>query len=95
MRRSTYTVVLLLMLTTGCGNLSIDRTIVENTGPDELLKLRSGPGLGYGVVLGLPDGTFLNRHNCVTEVGQRWCRVSLNAAPQIIGYVSSDYLSAP
>jgi uncharacterized protein YraI len=94
MRRSKHTIVLLLMLATGCGSLATDRSIVENTGPDELLKLRSGPGLGYGVVLGLPEGTFLNRHNCVTEVSQRWCQVSLNAAPQITGYVSGDYLSA-
>lgn len=94
MQRNTYTLFFLLMLTTGCGSLSTDRSVVQNTGPDDLLKLRSGPGLGYGVILGLPDGTFLNRHYCVTEVGQRWCQVSLNAASQIIGYVSSDYLSA-
>ncbi|MFT7371131.1 MAG: hypothetical protein ACI94O_002463 [Octadecabacter sp.] len=94
MRKSTHAIVLLLMLVTGCGNLPTDHSVVENTGPDELLKLRSGPGLGYGIVLGLPGGTFLNRHNCVTEVGQRWCQVSLKVAPQITGYVSSDYLSA-
>lgn len=67
--------------------------MVQGTGPDELLKLRAGPGLGFSVVLGLPDGTALNQRDCVTELGQRWCRVSLAAAPQITGYVSADYLS--
>jgi hypothetical protein len=45
------------------------------------------------VVLGLPDGTTLDRRDCVTELGQLWCRVSLSAAPGITGYVAADYLS--
>jgi len=69
--------------------------VVEGAGPDELLKLRGGPGLGFRVILGLPDGTELIRRDCVTEMGQLWCRVSLRNAPQVTGYVSADYLSAP
>ena len=68
------------------------RAVVEGAG-SELLKLRAGPGLGYRVILGLPDGTVVTRRGCVTEVGQRWCRVSLEAAPGVMGYVSADYLS--
>ncbi|MFT6533016.1 MAG: hypothetical protein ACJASC_002574 [Limimaricola cinnabarinus] len=68
-------------------------TVVRGTGPDELLKLRAGPGLGYSVILGLPDGTRLQRRDCVTEMGQLWCRVSLADALGITGYVSEDYLS--
>lgn len=94
MHRSTIPVILTIILASGCSNFAADRTLVVGAGPDELLKLRAGPGLGYRVVLGLPDGTSLNRHDCVTEVGQLWCRVSLTAAPQIKGYVSADYLSA-
>ncbi|WP_296426378.1 SH3 domain-containing protein [Yoonia sp.] len=82
------------MLVASCGDLAADRALVAGAGPDELLKLRAGPGLGYNVILGLPDGTSLNRGDCVTEVGQLWCRVSLTAAPQMTGYVSADYLSA-
>jgi len=67
--------------------------VVKGAGPDELLKLRAGPGLGYKVVLGLPDGTRLKRRDCVTEVGQLWCRVSLTSTPGVTGYVSADYLS--
>ncbi|MBU2867322.1 SH3 domain-containing protein [Pacificibacter marinus] len=93
MHRSTIPVILILMLVSGCSNFSADRASVVGTGPDELLKLRAGPGLGFSVILGLPDGTLLNRRDCVTEIGQLWCRVSLTAAPQITGYVSADYLS--
>ena len=94
MLRSTLSVILALMLVASCGEWTADDVLVAGTGPDELLKLRSGPGLGYSVVLGLPDGTSLNRRDCVTEVGQRWCLVSLTAAPRITGYVSDDYLTA-
>jgi uncharacterized protein YraI len=79
--------------TTGIESPSFGRTTVQNVGPDDLLKLRAGPGLGFKVVLGLPDGTVLNRRKCVTELGQRWCQVSLAQAPGITGYVSADYLA--
>lgn len=93
MRRSTLTVLLALVLVAGCGDIGGDRTVVQRAGPDEMLKLRAGPGLGFRVLLGLPDGTALTRHHCVTEVGQLWCRVSLANAPQVSGYVSADYLA--
>jgi uncharacterized protein YraI len=77
----------------GAGSAS-GRAVVEGAG-NELLKLRAGPGLGYRVILGLPDGTALRRQHCVTEVGQTWCRVSLVGAPGMTGFVSADYLSKP
>ena len=75
----------------GCVTLG-STTEVQRTG-DDLLKLRKGPGLGYDVILGLPDGTRLVRRDCVTEVGQLWCRVSLADAPTITGFVAADYLT--
>lgn len=90
MRRSLFAIPILLI--TGCSSITGDRTVVAGTGPNELLKLRSGPGLGFNVILGLPDGTELNRRDCVTEVGQRWCEVSLADGPGITGYVAADYL---
>ena len=69
------------------------RAVVAGAGPDELLKLRAGPGLGYRIILGLPDGTRVLRRDCITEVGQLWCRVSLADAPKITGYVAEDYLT--
>ncbi|MEH6831144.1 MAG: SH3 domain-containing protein [Sulfitobacter sp.] len=93
MHRNIIPVILTFLLLSACSDFATDRTSVLGAGPDELLKLRAGPGLGFSVVLGLPDGTSLIRRDCVTEIGQLWCRVSLAAAPQITGYVSADYLS--
>ena len=94
MLRSSFSMIIALMFVASCGDGVVGNTVVKGAGPDEMLKLRAGPGLGYRVILGLPDGTSLYRHNCVTEVGQLWCRVSLTAAPGIKGYVSADYLTA-
>ncbi len=94
MRRNTFLSLIALMFVASCADLATDRVVVGRTGPEELLKLRAGPGLGFKVILGLPDGTVLNRRDCVTEVGQRWCRVALANAPQVSGYVSADYISA-
>lgn len=80
-----------LMIVAGCAVGG--GTVVRGTGPDELLKLREGPGLNYRIILGLPDGTRLTRHDCVTKSGKLWCRVSLAAKPAVSGYVSADYLS--
>ena len=92
MQRTVFPVIFVFMFVASCSSIVTDRTVVTGAGPGELLKLRAGPGLDYNVVLGLPDGTSLNRRSCVTEVGQLWCQVSLAAAPQITGYVSADYL---
>ena len=82
----------LFLLAAGCAGLGSETVEVHRTGPDDLLKLRTGPGLGFGIIVGLPDGTRLNRYDCVTEVGQRWCEVSLVRSPGLRGYVSADYL---
>jgi hypothetical protein len=52
------------------------RGVIELAGPDELLKLSARLGLGFKVIVGLPDGTELIGRDCVTEVGQFWCRLS-------------------
>ena len=85
---------LALVLAACAGGVGGDAVTVSGTGPDDTLKLRAGPGLGYAVLLGLPDGTALRRFDCVTEVGQLWCRVSLAKAPGVQGFVAADYLTA-
>lgn len=95
MRTLTIPLLLALTLGAGCEDTAAGRAIVKGTGDEQFLKLRAGPGLGYKVILGLPDGTLLTRRNCVAEVGQLWCKVSLATAPGVTGYVSADYLSAP
>lgn len=94
MPRLALTAVLALTVLSGCLTTEGSRVTVERAGPDDLLKLRAGPGLGFRVIVGLPDGTELIRRDCVTEAGQLWCRVSLAKAPSLTGYVSADYLSA-
>ena len=93
MRIYLMPVLFAFILTAGCDAGPARRAVVEGAGAEELLNLRAGPGLGYRVNLGLPDGTVVLRHDCVTELGQLWCRVSLAAAPGLTGYVSADYLS--
>lgn len=85
--------LLTLAILVGCNGVMSSRTVVQRAGPDDLLKLRAGPGLGYKVILGLPDGTEVIRRDCITEVGQLWCRVALADAPGVTGFVSADYLA--
>lgn len=68
-------------------------TVVKGAGPNDLLKLREGPGLNHKIIVGLPDGTRLIRRECLTTGGKLWCRVTLAAKPGVSGYVSADYLS--
>ncbi|WP_238368635.1 SH3 domain-containing protein [Mesobacterium pallidum] len=87
-----------LVLVAGCSaaqSVTGTRTTVQRVGEGDMLKLRAGPGLGYRVLLGLPDGTELVRHDCVTEIGQAWCKVSLAGAPGVTGYVAGDYIDLP
>lgn len=93
MSKSAFTFFCALLLVAGCSGVTGGRVVVKGAGSDDFLKLRYGPGLGYKVKLGLPDGTELTRRDCVTEMGQLWCRVSLASAPTVTGYVSADYLS--
>jgi uncharacterized protein YraI len=95
MSRTLVKSICAVLLVASCSATGDGRVVVKGTGPDDLLKLRYGPGLGYKVLLGLPDGTELRRHSCTTEMGQLWCRVSLARAPGVTGFVSADYLSAP
>lgn len=89
--RSHFAALLALMIVTGCAAGS--GAVVKGAGPDDLLKLRTGPGLEHAIIIGLPDGTRLTRQNCVENRGKVWCRVSLADRPNIRGYVSADYLA--
>ncbi len=95
MRWHVVPILVTLGLLVGCSDSEASRALVEGAGPDDFVRMRAGPGLGYSILLGLPDGTSVDRRDCVTELGQLWCKVSLASAPQVTGYVSGDYLSAP
>lgn len=89
--RTHFAALLALMIAAGCAVGS--GAVVKGVGPDDLLKLRDGPGLDHHIIIGLPDGTRLTRQNCVTNDGKVWCRVTLTDRPTISGYVSADYLA--
>ena len=65
---------------------------VSGVAEDDMLKMRAGPGIGFKVILGLPNGTVLHVHSCEQTGGTRWCKVSLKEARGLKGYVSWAYL---
>lgn len=93
MSRTNFTALMTLILVVGCSGVSDGRVMVRGAGPDDMLKLRSGPGLDNDIIMGLPDGTKLIRRDCKAEGGQTWCRVSLADSPTVSGYVSAEYLA--
>ncbi|SIT02977.1 SH3 domain-containing protein [Paracoccus saliphilus] len=93
MSNSKFSTILALILVAGCSTGSDGRVMVKGAGPDDLLKLRSGPGLEHDIIMGLPDGTRLVRRGCKPTGGRTWCRVSLADSPKTMGYVSAEYLA--
>ncbi len=71
---------------------SMGRYVVAGVGADDMLKMRAGPGTGYDVIVGLPDGTVLRVESCQQTGGTRWCSVALDRARSLKGYVSWAYL---
>lgn len=94
MRKSFLLSAVLGVILSACAGIGGERVVVDRVGSNDLLKLRSGPSLEYNIIMGLPDGTELIRRDCVTEVGQLWCRVVVADTPQVTGWVSADYLTA-
>ncbi|WP_170482055.1 SH3 domain-containing protein [Ruegeria arenilitoris] len=71
---------------------SLGRYEVFGVEDGDMLKLRAGPGIGFNVIVGLPNGTALRVHSCEQTGGTRWCRVSLQRARGLKGFVSWAYL---
>ncbi|MCE8556313.1 SH3 domain-containing protein [Ruegeria pomeroyi] len=71
---------------------SLGRFEVSGVEGDDMLKMRADPGTGYRVILGLPNGTVLRVHTCEQTGGTHWCRVSLEQARRLKGYVNWAYL---
>jgi uncharacterized protein YraI len=97
MRSATLTtlaaIVLGIFLTTESATAaSLGRYEVYGVEEGDMLKMRAGPGTGYIVIVGLPNGTALRVHSCEQTGGTRWCRVSLDRVRQLKGYVSWAYL---
>ena len=69
-----------------------DRYEVFGVQGEDMLKMRAGPGTGFIVIVGLPNGTIVRIDSCQLIGGTRWCKVFLEMAPALKGYVSSTYL---
>lgn len=89
--RTHFAALLALLVASGC--VAGSGAVVKGVEQNDLLKLRQGPSLEHKIIIGLPNGTRLTRHNCVDNHGKVWCRVSLNDRPDVSGYVSADYLA--
>ncbi len=59
---------------------------------DDMLKMRAGPGTGYRIIVGLPNGAVLRNHGCDRVGGTLWCQVSLKETRRLKGYVAGHYL---
>nr|WP_245306343.1 SH3 domain-containing protein [Roseovarius aestuariivivens] len=69
-----------------------NRAEVVGVEEPDMLKMRAGPGTGYDIKVGLPNGTILRVENCSRIGGTRWCEVALDRRPGLRGYVSETYL---
>ena len=69
-----------------------DRYEVHGVENGDMLKMRYGPGTDCTVMLGLPNGTVVRVHGCDQTGSTRWCKISLDEAPRMQGYVSWAYL---
>ncbi|MDT8326558.1 MAG: SH3 domain-containing protein [Roseovarius sp.] len=97
MRRAVLTVLASLLIgatldAAPATAASLGRYEVFGVEGDDMLKMRGGPGTGFSVIVGLPNGTVLRVHSCQQTGGTRWCRVSLDRARGLKGYVSWAYL---
>ncbi len=87
-RLAAFAALFLVALPAGAAPLAE----VSGVADGDMLKLRAGPGMGYRVIVGLPDGTLLRNHGCDRVGGTPWCKVSLRDVRQLKGYVSGHYL---
>jgi uncharacterized protein YraI len=87
------TAVLAIAVTTGPAAAGWrGRYEVYGVEKDDMLKMRAGPGIGFNVILGLPNGTLLRVEDCEQIGSTRWCSVYLERARGLKGYVSWAYL---
>lgn len=97
MRRTVLFALMAAVLSAGLGASPAvagwrERYEVYGVKDDDMLKMRAGPGTGYIVIVGLPNGAVVRVESCQLIGGTRWCKVALEQARTLKGYVSSSYL---
>jgi uncharacterized protein YraI len=97
MRRTVLTMLVAAALSAGMNSAPAaagwrDLYEVYGVKGEDMLKMRAGPGTGYIVIVGLPNGAVVHIESCQLIGGTRWCKVALERARGLKGYVSSSYL---
>lgn len=97
MRRATIVALTAVVLGSLSGCVRSDASfhndyVVVGVEADDMLKLRAGPGVGFRVIAGLPNGTVLRINSCQQTGATRWCKITLKQSNGLIGYVSWAYL---
>ncbi|WP_370044477.1 MULTISPECIES: SH3 domain-containing protein [Salipiger] len=85
-------VTVALLITQPAGAGLRDRFEVFGVPDGDMLKMRGGPGTGFDVILGLPNGTVVRIYDCTQTGSTRWCEISLDKARGLRGYASWAYL---
>ncbi|RDC71827.1 SH3 domain-containing protein [Rhodovulum sp. 12E13] len=94
-RRAALVAVLAIGATGCAGPIAAPiagRSVVTGVGADDMLKLRAGPGTGFRIVAGLPEGSVVVNRGCSRVGGTPWCEVELAESRGLRGYVSGHYL---
>lgn len=97
MRKITLSVLSLCLLSACGGTMpagigGLGRYVVAGVEEGDMLKLRGGPGVGFDIYAGLPNGTIVRAQSCERLGSTRWCRVAVERSPSLTGYVSEAYL---
>lgn len=84
-----------LVILSGCATMGAGPSgSYEVVGVEEgdMLKLRAGPGTGFDVIAGFPNGAVLRLNGCERTGGTRWCKAASKDGRALDGYVSFAYL---
>jgi len=97
MRKAIFAALagVVLVALSGCGSPRHNPAgVYEVVGveADDMLKLRAGPGTGFSIIAGLPNGSIVRVQSCERTGGTRWCKVSMMPSRGVDGYVSWAYL---
>ncbi len=65
---------------------------VRGLAAGDMLNLRRGPGEGFEIIVGLPEGAAVDIHSRETHGGTEWCLVGLRESPQLQGHVACRFL---
>lgn len=92
--RAAVTAMAVAMIVTTAAPVAARPNLYEVYGVEEgeMLKMRAGVGTNYRVIVGLPNGAVVRIRKCEASGAVQWCRVALDEARSLVGWVSMSYL---